>query len=132
LFGIVTARGRGKMVAEALHNRRWISDLRGALTVDVIFEYIQLWDLLENFELQQAVDDTHIWQFSTSGSFTTKSAYETLFTGAIHFSPWERIWQSWAPGKCKFFMWTVEHKKSWIADRLARKGLRHPAACPLL
>ena len=94
LFGIVTSRGRGRMVAEALHNRRWISDLRGALTVDVIFEYIQLWGLLENFELQPAVDDTHIWQFSTSGSFTTKSAYDTLFTGAIHFSHWERIWQS--------------------------------------
>jgi len=131
LFRIVTARGKGRTVADALNNRRWISDLKGALTVDVIIEYLQLWDLLENFELQPAVEDTHIWQFSTSGSYSTKSAYEALFTRAIHFSPWERIWQSWAPGKCKFFMWTVAHKKCWTADRLARKGLRHPAACPL-
>jgi len=87
LFGIVTARGRGRTVADALNNRRWISDLKGALTVDVIFEYLQLWDLLENFELQPAVEDTHIWKFSTPGSFSIKSAYETLFTGAIHFSP---------------------------------------------
>ena len=28
-------------------------------------------------------------------------------------------------------MWTVAHKKCWTADRLARKGLCHPAACPL-
>jgi len=41
LFGIVTARGRGRTVADALNNRRWISDLKGALTVDVIFEYLQ-------------------------------------------------------------------------------------------
>jgi len=38
-------------VADALNNMRWISDLKGALTVDVIIEYLQLWDLLENFEL---------------------------------------------------------------------------------
>ena len=41
LFGTVTARGRGRTVADALNNRRWISDLKGALTVDVIFEYLQ-------------------------------------------------------------------------------------------
>ena len=41
LFGIVTARGRGRTVADALNNRWWISDLKGALTVDVIFEYLQ-------------------------------------------------------------------------------------------
>ena len=28
-------------------------------------------------------------------------------------------------------MWTVAHKKCWTADRLAKKGLSHPAACPL-
>ena len=28
-------------------------------------------------------------------------------------------------------MWTVAHKKCWTADRLARKGLPHPAVCPL-
>jgi hypothetical protein len=67
-----------------------------------IIEYLQLWDLLENFELQLEIEDKHIWQFSTSGNFSTKSAYEALFTGAIHFGPWERIWQSWAPGKCMF------------------------------
>jgi hypothetical protein len=28
-------------------------------------------------------------------------------------------------------MWTVAHKKCWIADRLARKELPHPAVCSL-
>jgi hypothetical protein len=65
----------------------------------------------------------HIWQFSASSKYSTKSAYEALFIGGTHFNPWERIWMSWAPGKCKFLMWTIVHKKCWIADRLARKGL---------
>ena len=41
------------------------------------------------------------------------------------------IWKSWAPGKCKFFMWLVAHDKCWMADRLARKGLPHPEHCLL-
>jgi len=28
-------------------------------------------------------------------------------------------------------MWTVAHKKCWTADRLEKKGLSHPEACPL-
>jgi hypothetical protein len=35
LFGVVTARGKGRTVFDALDNKRWISDLKGALTVDV-------------------------------------------------------------------------------------------------
>jgi hypothetical protein len=60
LFGIVTARGRGRTVADAIDNRRWVLDLKGALTVDVILEYLQLWDLLNDFQLQPDVEDTHI------------------------------------------------------------------------
>jgi hypothetical protein len=82
-------------------------------------------------ELQPDVADTHILRFSTTGQYSTKSAYEALFIGSIHFSPWEWISKSWPPGKCKFFMWTVAHKKCWIADSLARKGLPHLVVCPL-
>jgi len=59
--------------------------------VEVLLEYLQLWELLEGLELQPEVEDTHIWQFSTSGNFSTKSAYEAFFIGSIH---WERIWKS--------------------------------------
>lgn len=131
LFAAVATRAKGRTVFDALNNRRWISDLKGALTVNVLLEYLQLWDLLENVELQPEVEDTHIWQFSSSGLYSAKSAYEALFTGSTQFSPWERIWKSWAPNKCKFFMWTVAYKKCWTADRLARKGLPHPEVCPL-
>jgi hypothetical protein len=99
--------------------------------VEVLLEYLQLWELLEGLELQPEVEDTHISQFSTSGNFSTKSAYEAFCIGSIQFKSWERIWKSWGPGKCRFFLWTVAHKKCWTADRLARKGLNHPAACPL-
>ena len=28
--------------------------------------------------------------------------------------------KTWAPGKCKFFMWLVAHNRCWTADCLAR------------
>jgi len=94
LFEAVAARAKKRTVHDALHNRRWVSDIRGALTVNVLIEYIHLWKSLSGVVLQPDVDDTHIWQFSASGQYSTKSAYEALFTGAIHFKPWERIRKS--------------------------------------
>ena len=105
------SESKKRTVHDALVENRWIFDIRGALTINVLIEYLRLWEKLSGFKLQAEVDDTHIWQFSASGHYSSKTAYEALFTGAIQFKPRKRIWKSWSPGKCKFFMWTVAHKK---------------------
>ena len=99
--------------------------------MNVLAEFLGVWNLIAHLVLQPEVEDIHIWHFSATGKYSAKSAYEALFTGAIHFRPWERIWKTWAPGKCKFLMWLAAHDRCWTADRLARKGLPHPAKCPL-
>jgi hypothetical protein len=38
-------------VQEEITNRIWISDIKGALSVGVLTDYLQLWDLLSVFEL---------------------------------------------------------------------------------
>jgi hypothetical protein len=43
----------------------------------------------------------------------------------------ERVWKTWAPPKCRFFVWLVAHNRCWTADHLARRGLPHPERCPL-
>ncbi|XP_073361050.1 uncharacterized protein [Aegilops tauschii subsp. strangulata] len=40
------------------------------------------------------------------------------------------IWKSRAPATCKFFSWLAAQKRCWTADRLQRRLLPHPAACP--
>lgn len=44
---------------------------------------------------------------------------------------WEPIRKSWAPAKCRFFLWFVAHNHCWTADRLAQQGLNHREVCPL-
>ncbi|KAG2565174.1 hypothetical protein PVAP13_7NG025168 [Panicum virgatum] len=82
---------KSRTVAQALHNRGWVRDIRGALTVQVLMEYLQ----------------------------------------SVRFPTWRRIWKSWAPLRCKFFLWLAIKQRIWTADRLAKRGLPHHAACPL-
>jgi hypothetical protein len=97
----------------------------------IIVEYIEIWDMLYDLQLQPEIGDTHIWRLDNSGQYSSKSAYDSLFLGATVFMSCERIWESWVPPKCKMFMWLVAHKRCWISDRLARRGLPHPKKCPL-
>jgi len=62
-------------VFDALTYAWWITDIKGALTLEVLAEYLELWEVLSNFILQIEVEDVHMWQFSTTGQYTTKSAY---------------------------------------------------------
>jgi hypothetical protein len=105
LFNSISNQARKRRtVYEALTERKWVTDIKGALTFDVLVEFLGLWDLLAERVLQPDVEDSHIWCFSASGQYSAKSAYDALFIGAIHFQPGKRIWQSWAPGKCNFFV----------------------------
>jgi hypothetical protein len=54
-----------------------------------------------------------------------------MFCGSTSLAGFERVWTTWAPPKCRFFLWLVLHNKCWTADRLAKRGLPHPISCPL-
>lgn len=116
-----------RTMSQALLNRGWIVDIKGALTVQVLSVYLLLWDLVHNWHLQQEAADQHL----NNGSYSTKSAYNAFFVGTIHFAPWKRVWRSWATPKCNFFMRLVLKNRVWTVDRLAKRGLPHLAACPL-
>jgi hypothetical protein len=105
--------------------------IQGALTVGVIVDYLHLWELLMDFPLQTEVEHRHLWRLSSNGQYSAKSAYEGFFLGSTLFGLWERIWKSWAPPKCRFFVCLVVHNKCWTTDRLPRCGLPHPDYCPL-
>jgi hypothetical protein len=59
----------------------WIADFRGALTVAIILEFVELYQRLDEVVLQEGVSDTHIWKLLASGQFSNSSAYRALFQG---------------------------------------------------
>lgn len=119
-----------RLVVDVLPNQTWTQDIQSNLSMVGLFELYQLADVLIEFNLSQE-DDIHVWRFEGSGQYTAKSAYRAFFNGAVLFEPWRRIWKTWAPAKCKTFLWLAVRNRCWTADRLARRNLPHPALCPL-
>ena len=56
---------------------------------------------------------------------------DQLMLGSFGFEPYKRLWKSWAPLRCKIFLWLAMLNRCWTADRLARRGLQHPDKCLL-
>jgi hypothetical protein len=118
-------------VQQAFQNHAWTADIQGVVTIEIIVEYIQLWELLLDIQLQPKVEDAHFWRSTASEKYSAKSGYDHLFMDATLFKPCERIWKSCTPLKCRFFLWLAAHKRGWTVDRLVRRGLPHPDRCPL-
>jgi hypothetical protein len=132
LFAIVPKRISNKRtVLEALTNRKWISDIKGALSVGALVDYLNLWELLSEIVLQPEVEDKHVFSIAADGKYSAKLAYGGLFAGSIFFGHYHLVWKTWVPPKYQFFLWLAANKRCWTADRLAKRGLDHPARCPL-
>jgi hypothetical protein len=82
---------------------KWIEDMQGGIGPTALVQYLGLWDILNGVELNEEIPDKHIWRFSFSGKYSAKSAYDTLFQGAIPFEPFERIWKSCPPPPVQVF-----------------------------
>jgi hypothetical protein len=119
-----------RTVAQAIENCHWNSDILTPLSWVGIQQFLLLWDAVRRVVLAQEVDK-HIWLHTSSGQFSTKSCYKAFFIGSINFEPWKRLWKSWAPPKCKFFLWLAIRNKCRTSDRLERRGLDHPESCLL-
>jgi hypothetical protein len=80
IYGLVPKRIRNtRKVKEAVQNFRWVADFREALTATVLMEYLELYQELEQVVLHPDLTNEHIWQLSSTGQFSSKSAYNAMF-----------------------------------------------------
>lgn len=74
-------------MSQALLNRVWVSDIRGALTVPVLTEFLGIWELVEGTTLHPDVPNQFCWKLSSTEPYSSKTAYNSMFIGSIRFSP---------------------------------------------
>jgi hypothetical protein len=86
-----------RTVHAALANRSWLNDIQGALTVEVLVDYLDLWDAIITVNINQHREDKHIFRFAHNGKYSAKVAYESLFIGSTYFEHCDRVWHSWSP-----------------------------------
>jgi hypothetical protein len=109
----------------------WLQDCGPNLSAEALAEFFVLWQILAEVQLFPERGDELIWAWSPDGTYSSKSAYKAFFVGRCQATAAAQVWRSRAPYGCRFFAWLVSKDRCWTADRLERRGLPHPAACPL-
>ncbi|CAM0911912.1 unnamed protein product [Alopecurus aequalis] len=64
-----------RVVAAAIADRRWVLDLRGRVTTDMLPSFVKLWLAVEGTQLLGGVEDAFSWRCTESGSFSWPNSY---------------------------------------------------------
>lgn len=92
---------------------------RGALTVEVLVEYLQICLLMifiSNMTSPIIISGC-LWGLVLNGCF---------LLGPWFFASCKWVWKSWATLCCKFFIWSAIKGRCWT-----KRGLPHPSVCPV-
>ena len=128
LFKIATRKCRS--VQKELSNGNWMRSLQNINTQQQLTEFVDLWTILLDIELQTRPDSIR-WRWTTSGIYSAASAYHCQFVGCHPPFETNKVWTAHAEPKCKFFAWVVAHEKIWTSDNLAKRGWPHSPICKL-
>jgi hypothetical protein len=121
---------KNRTVCEALKDRKWLMDLRFSLDIHHSDELLRMEILLDGIRLTDTPDEIS-WTFGSKDYYTTKSAYVLQFIGAVNTDYKKIIWKSWAPARCKFFIWTLMLDRVLTADKLLLRRWENEYFCPL-
>jgi hypothetical protein len=80
-----------RTVHTTLANRSWLNDIKGALTVEVLADFLDLWDAILTVNVNPQREDKHIFSFAHNGKYSAKVAYESLFIGSTYFEHCDRV-----------------------------------------
>jgi hypothetical protein len=121
---VPTRRRNSRTASEALINNAWIAYIPSDLmSVEICIQCVQLWEVLDNVERNVNVADQVTWKGTESGVYTAKSTYNLLCQGRTLDGNHKQIWKTFAPLKCKIFIWLALKRRLWTADRRFRHGL---------
>lgn len=93
-----------RTVAQALQLNQWTRDIAGALPVQVIMDYLYIWSMIREVQLEEGRPDKICWKWTSDKNFSTASAYKALFLGQHPVEGTRLLQKMGAPAKCKFFI----------------------------
>ena len=126
------SRRKVRSVRQALLGSRWIQDLRGRVTTDLLPSFVRLWACVNSRQpLSPGTMDSFRWRLTENGVYTTASAYRLFFIGSTIFPLCQEIWKAWAPAKLKMFAWLLHQNRLWCNDLLQRRGWPNSYFCQL-
>jgi hypothetical protein len=106
------SRRKNLTVQKALEDNRWIAHLIPLITSQEIREYATLWEEVSQTQLDDNIHDNIRWRWTEDGEYTAKSAYCIQFQRTFTKLKLQPIWKANAEPKCRFFAWTLLHKKN--------------------
>ena len=74
-------------------------------------------------------EDEIYWKWTSSGEYTTKSAYQIQFDESFAKIKIFPIWKARAEWKCRFFAWTLLHPKILTSNNLSKRNWLHDPIC---
>jgi len=118
-------------VQKALENSRWIDHIYPPNSHAEVSEFADLWEAIKDTQLIDNMEDNIRWRWTESGEYTTKSAYKIQFQGTFSKLRIMPIWKAKTEPKCRFFAWTLMHKKILTANNLMKRGWTDDPICKL-
>lgn len=131
LFQATSRSARRFSVQRALENRAWARHIVGGLTMQVISEYLLVWELTADIQLVADCPDRWTWRWTVDGAYSSASAYAAMFIGRTRPLGASKLWKTCAPPKVKHFFWLAMHGRCWTAARRRRHGLQDHDDCIL-
>jgi hypothetical protein len=125
LVAVVPNRRRNSTtVAAAITSQRCLRDIRAALMVPVLAQYLLLCEHLLGVATQEDAPYCFIWCWSSSGAYTARLTYKVLFMGQTGLHSAKELWKVKAPNNCHFFMWLILHGRCWTLSGFKGTGCR--------
>lgn len=106
----------------------------GTWIADMFAPYLPVWatKCIKQVRLETNRPDVPSWRLTSSGMFTTRSAYQYV-KGTITSSAnqtWCRLWKLKVPQKCKTFIWICLHDRLLTNVSRMHRGLSDSDICP--
>ena len=73
---------RSNTVREGLSGRRWVADITHARTVQVLVQFLSIWDRIRSSSVNSE-PNRFIWKWSSNGVYSSSAAYSALFLGRV-------------------------------------------------